>query len=262
LPASPRVFAIDWSGALKGSRKKIWLAEVSGGRLVRLESGRDRSGVICQIIAESKKTPEMIVGLDFAFSAPEWFVKFKNCSTIHEFWGLAREHGETWMKEWPFWSKYRPERKPDSEFRRCEEVLLQTAAKPSSIFKLVGPSQVGRGSVRGMPCLLQLHQNGFSIWPFDLPGWPRTIEIYPRLFTPGIVKSDPEARRSFVQRYRERCSSELFDQVAKNVSDSDDAFDALASAFAMSERIPELCSLTQSTDPQTNLEGAIWPQEV
>jgi len=261
LDISPRIFAIDWSGALKGPRKKIWLAEVVGGRLLRLECGRDRSETIGHVIAESKKTPEMIVGLDFAFSSPEWFVKSKDCGTIHEFWKLAAEQGESWMKEWPFWSKCKPERKPENEYRLCEEALLKNAAKPSSIFKLVGPSQVGRGSIRGLPWLLQLHQSGFSIWPFDSPGWLRAVEIYPRLFTPRIVKSDPEARRAFVQKYRGRCSNGLFSQITRDVSNSDDAFDALVSAFAMTEQLQALCSLTQSLDPQTNLEGAIWPPE-
>ncbi len=37
-----RVIAIDWSGALKAVAKKVWLAEVAEGRLVRLEDGRSR----------------------------------------------------------------------------------------------------------------------------------------------------------------------------------------------------------------------------
>ena len=38
-----RIIAIDWSGA-KGSdqSKHIWLADVAGGRVRRLESGRSR----------------------------------------------------------------------------------------------------------------------------------------------------------------------------------------------------------------------------
>lgn len=250
MDVSPRILAIDWSGALRGSRKKIWLAEVSGNSLVRLESGRDRGEIIHNLIEESKNTPEMIVGLDFAFSCPEWFVRQKNCGTVHEFWDLAREQGETWMTEWPFWSKRRPERSPDTEYRQCESPL----GNPSSVFKLVGPGQVGRGSIRGMPYLLQMHQSGFSIWPFDAPGWPRAIEIYPRLFTPGIVKSDRDSRCKFLEKFRGRCSAGNL----KHAEDSDDAFDALVSALAMSEHLDKLCSLTQSPSPQTKIEGAIW----
>jgi hypothetical protein len=250
LDVGPRVFAIDWSGALKGSRKKIWLAEVSGDRLVCLQPGRDRTDVINYVVEESKKTPKMIVGLDFAFSCPEWFVKSKNCCTIHDFWSLAKEQGEEWMNNLPFWSKGKPEQQPDREYRQCELVL----GTPSSVFKLVGPAQVGRGSIRGMPFLLQLHRSGFSIWPFDLPGWPRAIEIYPRLFTVGVVKSDHDNRCRFLEKFKSQCSTSDL----KHAENSDDAFDALASAFAMSQRLDEICSLTQSTNSQTKIEGAIW----
>ncbi len=65
MDVDPRVFAIDWSGALRGSRKKIWLAEVSRDRLVRLRSGLDRTEVITYVIEESKRTPKMVVGTRF-----------------------------------------------------------------------------------------------------------------------------------------------------------------------------------------------------
>ncbi len=247
----PRILAVDWSGALKGARK-IWLAEVSGERLVCLRRGLDRSEITNYLIAESKKTPEMIVGLDFAFSCPGWYVRSKSCQTIHEFWKLAGEQGEWWMKALPFWSKCKPEGKPEAEYRRCEDALQR---KPSSVFKLVGPAQVGRRSIRGMPHLLRLHQSGFSVWPFDPPRWPRAIEIYPRLFSPGIVKSDRESRRKFLAKFRDRCSGA---EMMRCAEDSDDAFDALISAFAMSEHSEELSSLTQASDAQTRIEGAIW----
>jgi hypothetical protein len=102
--------------------------------------------------------------------------------------------------------------------------------------------------------LLQLHNNGFSIWPFDLPGWPRVVEIYPRLFTVGVVKSDRASRCRFLDKFRRQSPTSNL----KHAENSDDAFDALVSAFAMSERLGELCSLTQSTDSKTKIEGAIW----
>ncbi len=154
------------------------------------------------------------------------------------------------MSNLPFWSKGKPEQQPDRECRQCELVL----GTPSSVFKLVGPAQVGRGSIRGMPHLLQLHQSGFSIWPFDLPGWPLAIEIYPRLFSIGVVKSNRDERRKFLEQFTSRCLANDLNHAV----DSDDAFDALVSAFAMSKRLDEICSLTQSTNSQTKIEGAIW----
>jgi hypothetical protein len=35
-----RVLAIDWSGAIRGAQRKIWLCEVAGGEVRRLENGR------------------------------------------------------------------------------------------------------------------------------------------------------------------------------------------------------------------------------
>ena len=46
-----RVIAVDWSGAKTGARRKMWLAEVCGGRLQRLESGRDRCELIEHLFA-------------------------------------------------------------------------------------------------------------------------------------------------------------------------------------------------------------------
>lgn len=250
MDARPRIFAIDWSGALKGSRKKIWLAEVSGDRLACLQSGHDRAEVISYVIGESKKSPKIIVGLDFAFSCPEWFVKSKNCRTVHDFWRLAEKQGEKWMNDLPFWSKGKPEKRPEREYRQCELAL----GTPSSVFKLVGPAQVGPGSIRGMRYLLQLRQSGFSVWPFDLPEWPKVIEIYPRLFTRGTVKSNCESRCKFLSQFAGRCSSVDLEKAQK----SDDAFDALVSAFAMGDRYKEFALLAKSTNPQTLIEGQIW----
>ncbi len=47
-----RVIAIDWSGALKGAAKKVWLAEVVEGRLVRVEDGRSREQVADYLISD------------------------------------------------------------------------------------------------------------------------------------------------------------------------------------------------------------------
>jgi catechol 2,3-dioxygenase-like lactoylglutathione lyase family enzyme len=62
-------------------------------------------------------------------------------------------------------------------------------------FQIGGAGAVGTGSLRGMQHLADLAHAGFSIWPFDRPGWPLAVEIYPRLFTPGVVKSRHRARR-------------------------------------------------------------------
>ena len=69
----PRIFAIDWSGDRLNGRRKIWLAEVIRGELVRLENGRNREEISRLLIEEAMKDRRFVVGLDFAFSFPMWF---------------------------------------------------------------------------------------------------------------------------------------------------------------------------------------------
>ena len=73
-PDVPRILAVDWSGARTGEARAIWLAEVMGGRLIRLECGRSREEVVAHLLEEAERDPELVVGLDFAFSLPEWFL--------------------------------------------------------------------------------------------------------------------------------------------------------------------------------------------
>ena len=57
---------------------------------------------------------------------------------------------------------------------------------PCSVFKCVGPNQVGPCSVAGMRFLHMIHLEQIAdIWPFDttnVPNRPTVVEIYPRLF--------------------------------------------------------------------------------
>jgi hypothetical protein len=66
-----RLIAIDWSGRSGADqRRAIWLAEATGGELVRLEGGRTRDELVELLIAEADRDPNLIVGFDFAFSLP------------------------------------------------------------------------------------------------------------------------------------------------------------------------------------------------
>ena len=74
-----RVIAIDWSGAKSGASSKIWLAEVYDGRLVRLESGRNRGQLVAHLIRDASADNDVVVGLDFAFSFPQLVCKAIGC---------------------------------------------------------------------------------------------------------------------------------------------------------------------------------------
>lgn len=262
-----RLLAIDWSGDrdARTARQKIWLAEVADGRLVRLEAGRDRDQLVDYLIAEATGSPEMVVGFDFAFSLPAWFLAERGLRNAHELWALVAREGERWLAgcSAPFWGRAPGQTsRPDlpAHFRRTEEDarrVIQARGQPggaTSVFQLVGPSQVGPGSLRGMPILYRLHHAGFSIWPFDRPGRPTVVEIYPRLLADRVTKSDPVAR---VQYFTER-HPDVPMEFRLAAASSDDAFDAAVSVLAMAAHSEDLAHLPVLADPQLRLEGSIW----
>ena len=72
-----RVVGVDWSGDKgPGQRRKIWAGvwTASTGR-VTLEGGRTREELIAWLVEMSRETPRMVVGFDFTFSYPAWFLK-------------------------------------------------------------------------------------------------------------------------------------------------------------------------------------------
>ena len=89
-----RVIAIDWSGAKARARSKIWLAEVRDRRLTRLESGRNPSEVVAHLISDADADPDVVVGLDFAFSFPRWYAEQLGTTSIEELWNRVAEQGE------------------------------------------------------------------------------------------------------------------------------------------------------------------------
>ena len=133
-----RVIAIDWSGAIRGAKKKIWLAEVVDGRLVRLESGRDRDAVAAHLIAHAAAHPRTVIGLDFAFSLPAWFVRERGWGSAHELWETADRDADRWLAaaEPPLWGKPGT-KKPDlaQHFRRTElDAPATVGIRPKSVF--------------------------------------------------------------------------------------------------------------------------------
>jgi hypothetical protein len=166
----PRAFAIDWSGRAGADQKKtIYLAEVAreNDRLVRLENGRTRSEVIDLLISEAEDDPDLVVGLDFAFSLPAWYLARLGITSVRELWAalsseaLTPRMRDVGLVEWlgapepPFWSSTKAASglTPEQEFRRTEQELRRPGMQPKSVFQLVGAGQVGRGSLYGMQAL-------------------------------------------------------------------------------------------------------------
>jgi hypothetical protein len=255
-----RVIAIDWSGALVGAARHIWLAEaVEPGRLVRLEAGRSRAEIATHLLTLLDAEPDTVVGLDFAFSFPGWFVRQLGVDSGPALWAHVAKCGDQWLAECapPFWGRGARSRplSANSQLRRTEQdVPRQAGIAPKSIFQIGGAGSVGTGSIRGMPLLRALHEAGAHVWPFDPPGWPLIVEIYPRLFTGSLAKTDASSR----QRYIDQHLPKLAPLHRTLAATSDDAFDAAASALAMVEHSHAFAQLEQEQDPELRLEGRIW----
>ncbi len=217
-----RIVAIDWSGRidLPGQRRHIWAgiwtsgahspsrtgttptsaaAETALAGTVRLEAGRTRAEIAPWLIELARETPRMIVGFDFCFSYPEWFVRGElGLRSAPAFWKLVTEtHGERWLlrrtaddpeHDPRFWGK--PHKRPPqfsgehihrmlratdidckilSHIAEADRAARVRGITPKSVFQIGGSGSVGTGSLRGMSTLLALRAAGFRIWPFDAP---------------------------------------------------------------------------------------------
>jgi hypothetical protein len=252
------VVAVDWSGAASGASTRIWLAHVVGGELVTLRNGRNRQEVTEDLVALRASSPDgLMVGLDFSFSLPAWFLQTNSFSTVDDLWRTAEDMGEQWLAECapPFWGRPgcpRPSR--SGQYRRAEQAILVGGISPKSTFQIGGAGAVGTGTIRGMPHLRQLRASGFGIWPFDPPSPWTVLEIYPRLLTGPVRKSDPEQRAQYLGAAPWSVAAPF----AALMLRSDDAFDAAVSALVMHDHLDDLAALAPTADPVTRLEGDVW----
>jgi hypothetical protein len=293
-----RVVGVDWSGDKgPGQRRKIWAGVWTGldssGRAgrVTLESGRTREELIAWLVEMSRETPRMVVGFDFTFSYPAWFLKELGIGSAPEFWRLVADgQGEKWLhrdcEDVRFWGVPGSQRhgKKPAEFsgehahrmlRRAETVLKVRAEMtdplkiariagiaPKSVFQIGGAGSVGTASLRGMPGLLALRKAGFRIWPYDEPSLkePLVVEIYTRLMTGAVNKSSEVARRAYLAKKRRESAmyAGLSRLVMAKARASEDAFDALVTAMVMTEHRGEFAALRKTEDEVFRMEGQTW----
>lgn len=256
---------MDWSGSRDGAHRTIWLAEARAGKLARLESGRSREQLVDHLLDLAEREPAIVVGLDFAFSFPAWFLRRLGVASATEAWELVAREGESWLERCdpPFWGRAGRPRPPlargRSPFRKTEgERLPIRGIAPKSVFQIAGDGSVGTGSIRGMPALLRLRAAGFAIWPFDPPRFPLALEIYPRWLTGRVQKRNEVSRRLHLAVHAAGEDRALVDLAASN----EDAFDAAASAIEMAKRAESFRDLERATDPDHRLEGRIWNPEL
>jgi hypothetical protein len=246
------------------------------------------------LIAMAEETPRMVVGFDFCFSFPEWFVRGElGCADGPAFWDLvALEHGERWLAtgcaDRRFWGKAglgmdgkRPEEFSGERLHRmlratdidCKIVAVipeaERAARvkgitPKSVFQIGGSGSVGTASLRGMPVLKRLREAGFRVWPFDeaalKQGRPLVVEMYSRLNTGPVHKSDGAARAAYLlkKRREDAAYAALPRRVMEKARGSEDGFDALVSCMVMVKRREEFQELGAPSDPGHRVEGWTW----
>jgi hypothetical protein len=275
----------------------VWTASgTSGAGKVRLEGGRSREELIAWIVEMARETPRMVVGIDCCFSYPAWFLREHGCGTVFEFWKrVADGQGEQWLareceevaRDERFWGAphKRPEqfcgeglhrsmRRTDVENKITPKMRMddpERAAKvkgitPKSPFQIGGSGSVGTGSLRAMPFLLRLRKAGFRVWPYEgasLSGKeqrPLLVEMYTRLLTGAVAKSNPAARKAYLAAKRKGDAG--YAGVSRGVMakalGSEDAFDALVCAMEMVRCGGEFAGLRATRDEVLRLEGITW----
>jgi hypothetical protein len=295
-----RLVAVDWSGDKgPGQRKKIWAGvwtrgaqgNVAGGSVI-LEDGRSREELTAWLIAMAAETPRMVVSIDCCFSYPAWFVEEQGCGTVFEFWRhVAAGQGERWLgttcteaeRDTRFWG--RPHKRPEGfsgeGYRTmlrgtdwenkvsqglpggdAARAALMRGIQPKSPFQIGGSGSVGTGSLRAMEWLLRLWEAGFRVWPFEdaEAGRPLLVEMYTRLLTGPVAKSNAVARAAYLALRRD--SDELYagleEDVVAKAEGSEDGFDALVCCMEMVRWQGEFAGLRATVDEGLRLEGITW----
>ena len=227
----PRAIAVEWSGAVTGERTKIWIAEAIDGELQTLESGRSRAEAIAWVCARRCEVPSCVVGFDFSFSLPAWFLDAHDCAAIEDAWALVAARGETWLADCPapFWGRPGHKRGDEQQLRECEQGWNVRGIVPKSVFQIGGAGAVGTGTLRGIPFLPTLREAGWAIWPYDAPTDHVVAEIWTRLLTGPVAKSSADGRRAWVRE-----NTTLRGRLLRTATDSEDAFDAAACALVLS----------------------------
>jgi hypothetical protein len=286
---------VDAAGQRRHIWAGVWTRTDAGKVTVRLEAGRTRAEMGEWLLALGRETPRMAIGIDCCFSYPAWFLRELGCKDMLSFWRLvAGGKGVDWLQvscagrehDRRFWGK--PHKRPP-EF--CGEGLRtmfrhtdydnkiaqaleggdpERAAKmkgitPKSPFQIGGSGSVGTGSLRAIPMLLRLHEAGFRVWPVESPSFgdeprPLLTEMYTRLMTGAVAKSNAEARKRYL---KQRCTEDpvfapVGRAVMKKAEGSEDAFDALVSTLEMVRHAEAFPRLRATTDPQLLLEGNTW----
>src|SRR6201999_4019364 len=137
---------------------------------------------------------------------------------------------------------------------------------PKSPIQIGGSGSVGTGSLRAMTMLERLHDVGFRVWPLEASAIdakrprPLLVEMYTRLMTGAVAKSNAEARRRYLsaKRKTDPLYALLGRPVLAKAQGSEDAFDALVSVIEMARHEDGFGGLKATRDPELRREGLTW----
>jgi hypothetical protein len=282
-----------------GQRRHIWSAiwtRSESGTKVQLEAGRTRDEITDWLIELARETPRMVVSIDCCFSFPGWFLEEHGCDDMFAFWRKANSGlAEQWLdrecdeiaRDERFWGA--PHKRPAQfcgpGYRRmfrfadydnkiaqalpggdAERAAKMRGITPKSPFQIGGSGSVGTGSLRAMTMLERLHDAGFRIWPLESSAIdaktprPLMVEMYTRLMTGAVAKSNPEARRKYLsaKRKTDALYAQLGRAVLAKAQGSEDAFDALASVIEMARYAEQFGKLKATHNPELRREGLTW----
>jgi hypothetical protein len=148
----------------------------------------------------------------------------------------------------------------------AERAAKMRGITPKSPFQIGGSGSVGTGSLRAMQMLERLHDAGFRVWPLEAAAIdaarakPLVVEMYTRLMTGAVAKSNPEARSEYLAA---KCKTDaVYKPVGRAVltkgKGSEDAFDALVSVMEMARHADEFARLKATRDLELRREGLTW----
>ena len=263
---------------------------------VGLEAGRTRDEITEWLIDLGREMSRLVVSIDCCFSFPGWFLKEHGCEDMFAFWRKANSGlAEQWLarecdeiaRDERFWGA--PHKRPaqfcGAGYRRMfrfadydnkiaqgleggdpERAAKMRGITPKSPFQIGGSGSVGTGSLRAMTMLERLHDAGFRIWPLESAAidakrpQPLMVEMYPRLMTGAVAKSNPEARKRYLsaKRKTDALYAALGRAVLAKAEGSEDAFDALASVIEMARHAEDFGGLKATRDPELRREGLTW----
>ena len=100
-----RIVAVDWSGRATGERHHLWLAEAVDGEPGRLWNAT-RPEAADRLLAVAAEDDQLVVGLDFGFSLPAWFLHEQGIAPVEDLWSNG-DRLEQWLAacQPPFWGR-------------------------------------------------------------------------------------------------------------------------------------------------------------